>query len=239
MNRQYLVLVFCLVVTFPFFAQEYVDVIITHNGNSFKGIIIENKIDQYIKIELQGGSIFKVEYKEIDKILKEKNTSNSTAPNIVINNTNAQTMEGNNPNLDLSLIQYSFSDLSSVLLGLSFSELKSVEFDMTKMSQTDNLVRMNLYDRAKKNYSIIYSGINFFIPSVGSFAQGDYGAGIYQALSILAASGVIIMEEDMDSPSIVAQILLFNSLISYVSGIFVPFTYESKYNKTLRQKLNM
>ena len=41
------------------------------NGDIIKGVIIENVINDYIKVELQGGSILTFRYSEIEKIAKE------------------------------------------------------------------------------------------------------------------------------------------------------------------------
>ena len=43
------------------FANE-IDVLHLKNGDIIKGSIIENKINDYIKIELQGGSIITYKY---------------------------------------------------------------------------------------------------------------------------------------------------------------------------------
>ena len=39
------------------FAQTYIDVVLLKNGDVIKGKIIENVINDHIRIELQGGSI--------------------------------------------------------------------------------------------------------------------------------------------------------------------------------------
>ena len=66
---------------FTLFAQigNYVDVVHLKNGSIVKGVIIENDLDDFIKIELSGGSIFKYEYKEIDKMTREKISSVPTS----------------------------------------------------------------------------------------------------------------------------------------------------------------
>ena len=64
---------------------ENIDVIHLNNGDIVKGEIIENVINDYIKIELQGGSIFTYSYSEVEKITKEtaqkKETNQSTTSN--------------------------------------------------------------------------------------------------------------------------------------------------------------
>ena len=54
-------------------AQESIDVITLKKGDIIKGKIIENVINEHIKIEIQGGSIFIFKYSEIESIKIEKN----------------------------------------------------------------------------------------------------------------------------------------------------------------------
>ena len=56
--------------------QERIDVVYLKNGDIFKGIIIENAPNDYIKIELPGGSVFTIKYADIVKFTKEKPVGN-------------------------------------------------------------------------------------------------------------------------------------------------------------------
>ena len=56
-------------------AQESIDVITLKKGDIIKGKIIENVINEHIKIELQGGSIFTFQYSEIESLKIEKKSS--------------------------------------------------------------------------------------------------------------------------------------------------------------------
>ena len=49
-----------------------------------KGKIIENKINEYIKIELQGGSILTYTYDQIESIEREEVNSNSSNSNACV-----------------------------------------------------------------------------------------------------------------------------------------------------------
>ena len=52
-------------------SQSIIDILELKNGDIIKGKIIENKINQYVRIELKGGSIITYEYDKIDTIKKE------------------------------------------------------------------------------------------------------------------------------------------------------------------------
>ena len=61
------------------FCQTKVDVLKLKNGDVIKGDIIENKINDYIRIELMGGSILTYEYNKIEAIEKEESKTQSVA----------------------------------------------------------------------------------------------------------------------------------------------------------------
>lgn len=85
------------------FAQERIDVIHLNNGDVLKGIIIENVPMDYVRIELQGGSILTYKYSQIKKFTKEiaiqnkpsasKENSNSGSPTIIVQQQQQQQEE--------------------------------------------------------------------------------------------------------------------------------------------------
>ncbi len=68
-------LLVCLFLQFVFMCvglgQEKIDVIYLKNGDIRKGIIIENVPNEKVKIETSDGSIFTIQYADIQKITKE------------------------------------------------------------------------------------------------------------------------------------------------------------------------
>ena len=54
------------------FGQARVDVITSKNGDVLKGEIVENVPNNYVKIELPGGSMLTVKYSDIEKFSREK-----------------------------------------------------------------------------------------------------------------------------------------------------------------------
>ena len=88
-----LIILFMLVIFCSFsIGQERIDVIHLNNGDIVKGIIIENVPNDYVRIELQGGSIFTYKYSKIAKFTKEMpttrpnsgNASPTTSPTIIM-----------------------------------------------------------------------------------------------------------------------------------------------------------
>lgn len=78
-------LLFIFVLSTFSFSQNRIDVLNIKNGDIIKGKIIENKINDYIRIELQGGSILTYKYAEIEEIGFEevaKKVSNNSSSSV-------------------------------------------------------------------------------------------------------------------------------------------------------------
>ncbi|MBO8152299.1 MAG: PorT family protein [Candidatus Marinimicrobia bacterium] len=62
-------LLFCQVFLF---GTDYLDVIYLKNGDVAKGMIVENVPNDYVKLEIPGGTILTFKYSEIERFAKEK-----------------------------------------------------------------------------------------------------------------------------------------------------------------------
>ena len=72
------------------YCTDNIEVVHLNNGDVIKGTIIENVINEYVKIELQGGSILTFPYSDIEKISKEtaqREIRQSTTKNSYSDNT--------------------------------------------------------------------------------------------------------------------------------------------------------
>jgi len=88
MNIKKLALLVILIASI--YAQSYIDVVTLKNGDVIKGKIIENVINDHIRIELQGGSILTYQYDQIASVEVEKKSTRTfgagnQATNPVIN----------------------------------------------------------------------------------------------------------------------------------------------------------
>ena len=63
------------------YAQSYIDVVTLKNGDVIKGKIIENVINDHIRIELQGGSILTFQYNDIESLKAEKKSTRTWGSN--------------------------------------------------------------------------------------------------------------------------------------------------------------
>jgi len=78
MRKSFFVFVFFLLYQLLLFGSDYVDVVYLKNGDIAKGVIIENVPNEYVKLEIQGGTILTFNYADIEKFGKEKNIKTDT-----------------------------------------------------------------------------------------------------------------------------------------------------------------
>ena len=93
MNNKKLIIYFLLLGSI--YAQAYIDVVKLKNGDVIKGKIIENVINDNIRIELQGGSILTYQYDQIESLEVEKKStrtfgSENKPVNPIVNTTSVR-----------------------------------------------------------------------------------------------------------------------------------------------------
>jgi hypothetical protein len=81
MRIKYFILL--LIFTSSVSSQSYIDVVTLKNGDLIKGKIIENVINDHIRVELQGGSILTFQYDEIEKIGVENKSTRTFGSGVV------------------------------------------------------------------------------------------------------------------------------------------------------------
>ena len=86
-----------------------------------------------------------------------------------------------------------------------------------------------LYDDNRKKYAAAWGWLNFY--GIGSFLQGDIKGGIIVAGPEIV--GVLFLRREK---STAAMVLVCGG---YLYGIIAPLLYQSSYNKTLREALNV
>jgi len=69
------------------YCTEYMEVVHLKNGDIIKGKIIENVINEYVKVELQGGSILTFPYSDIEKLTKDKTNNKQSSTQTSSTNT--------------------------------------------------------------------------------------------------------------------------------------------------------
>ncbi|MBN2617535.1 MAG: hypothetical protein JXR64_04410 [Spirochaetales bacterium] len=260
MKRVLGVILFALVATLGF-SQDYLDVVEKTDGSILKGIIIENKINDFVKIELTGGSVFVIKYSEIETLKKEKVSSSlSGGNNIVINNNSTATANANSSGSSSEDLRgYSFMELNSILSGLNLSKLNKVKLDPVLISETKYEVKSSVYNSVNKDSAGPYMFANWFLPSSGSFWQGDYGTAAATLIINLVGFAVYFGSyanyaynvsnyeydyygdsyNDYDGSLDLALMVTSGVVLSVwnIVQIFKPMSYNKKYNDKLEDLL--
>ena len=207
----------CIVLLSFIFAED-IDILNLKNGDLIKGKIIENKINEYIKIELQGGSVLTYTYDQIESIEREEdtgtypsNTSNNQTQYNVSNNSNStNTIMKGTKNIG-GLVKYSKNSLDGDAYGSSLLISPSVGYFLTNNMSVNIDLGYSSYkyedDESgdKNNYTSLSIGgryhfpLNFGLGYVGLhymnykgyYKSGDY-SNSYTDEGSMIESGVLL-----------------------------------------------
>ena len=72
MTRTALSCCWWLLVGLVAWATDYVDVVKTKDGSVYRGVVVENRINEYVMVELAGGSRFRLNYADIVTMEREE-----------------------------------------------------------------------------------------------------------------------------------------------------------------------
>jgi hypothetical protein len=73
-------------------SQERIDIIYLKNGDIRKGVIVENVLNDYIKLETSDGSLFTIKYADIQKLTKEAKPAQAIKQSSTMENSNSGLM---------------------------------------------------------------------------------------------------------------------------------------------------
>jgi len=119
-------------------------------------------------------------------------------------------------------------------------ELKAFVFDDDLLVHLNTDQKEKIYTAARKNSALKFAAMNF-LPSLGSFSQGNSTHGLYQLGSIAAFLGAAAWAhsyENSEDAGIAGGLVLLtgaNLFGSYISGFVAPFTYQGDFNKGVQQ----
>jgi hypothetical protein len=111
--------------------------------------------------------------------------------------------------------------------------------------------RLGMYAAFERKDQGLAAGLNFFIPSLGSWIQGDVGGALIQNGLFLAGLGLIAANEnyDYDQNTFYSEengqsdMMLYAGItiiaVEWIFGIIRPFTYVKKWNEQLASSLRI
>ena len=91
MKKITLLFVMLFVATFCSIAQNYQEAVYLKDGSIIKGLIIEQRPDDYLKIRTSNGKVYTLKMYEVDKIIKERTTTERQNPRQQITSRQSQT----------------------------------------------------------------------------------------------------------------------------------------------------
>ena len=216
------------------YGVEYLDIVEMKNGNIHKGKIIENKINEYVMLELIGGaSVYKLKYEDIDSIKavaqveekKEDTASTAPATNTFVSRYGEDSIW-----------------LTSQFEDVKYGDLKSLNVDLQRLLDININNRVFVYEDLRKENWGWYFGGNLLIPGLGSLIQGDTGFGVYEMVSYLVYGAVLLgLTADgsylIDSPLFI--VATANMAVAGVIGWFRPAVFQNNFNKELKRKMQI
>jgi len=234
MKCRFFIIVSMILLGFSLAAQPvYQDVVLTKDGSTYKGTVIENRIDDYIKIEINGGSIIKVDYTNILALNKE--------------------IVSEAPKEAGSFSDENFYNAKAKLQGLHIKDLKKVSLQDLGIAAWSSSQKARLYDSLRHDDATLPFVLNLILPlGIGSYIQGDTDMGTYQLLSQLGFSlaaltgigysttyttGYSGYSYSYQQPNALFYILAINSSASYIAGLITPWTYQNNYNDALKSAI--
>ena len=223
----------------------YVDVVVTKDGNTYKGVLLENRLGDYVKIEIAGGSIIKVDYSNIVALNKEE------AQGVSAQGLSAQVAAvPPQPSPDLS--EGAFDAAQSRLSGLSRAELRSIDLGDLGIKSWASADRKRLYNGLRKTNAPGAFVLNLLLPfGIGSYIQGDTTTGTYQLLSsvgLVVASVTGIMYKTVSTAgadgyyeetelTAAGCLIYINYLAAYADGLVSPWLFQHDYNQELQKAI--
>jgi len=208
-----------IILLFSVIFAEDIDILNLKNGDLIKGKIIENKINNYIKIELQGGSVLTYTYDQIENIEREEedtgtypsNTSNNQTQYNVSNNSNStNTIAKGTKNIG-GLVKYSkltradsaygssliinpvagyfLTNNMSVNIGLGYSSSK---YETDSTGDKSNYTSLSIGGRyhIPLSFGLGYVGLHY-MNYKGDYKSGDY-SNSYTDEGSMIESGVLL-----------------------------------------------
>lgn len=178
-----LFIVFFIVFT-KVFAQERIDVIYLKNGDILKGIIIENVPNDYVRIELMGGSILTYKYSDILKFTKEyrrqdfpeKKENDDKLGNTIILQQQQQQQQQQTPQQNIQTPQ------------------QTVETGLTDAQ------KLALYENQKKS-GVTAGLLSFLVSSTGHAYAGNWGKGLLFLLGRVGSYAAATQAKTQDEQS--------------------------------------
>ena len=243
------VLLFLFVATLSFSATIYLK-----DGTVLNGIIIE-ATEERIVIDTSVGLIKVPRYK-IDNILYDGEQSTTGSGNIA-GDDNSKPQEDRSEQL-LSQLEQRYREIEENKIRLYFMLHEETFRDKMGIYEVQRLAgeipyseRLAMYSAYERRDQGLGAGLNFIIPSLGSWMQGDISGALIQDGLLIVGLGLIYLNDNYDYESSTfyndengqSDMMKYAGIGvlagNWIFGLIRPFTYVKKWNKKLAASLRI
>jgi hypothetical protein len=244
-------LAFIFIATLSFSATIYLK-----DGTVLNGIIIETS-DERIVIDTTVGLIEVPRYKIQDILYEGDGEHLENTSGIVSKNTITQHQADEGEGL-FSEMEQRYKEIEEKKIRLYFM-LHEKEFrDKMGIYEIQRLAgeipyseRLDMYAAFEKRDQGLGAGLNFFIPSLGSWIQGDFVGALIQDGLLLVGAGLLYWNGNFDYENSnfynkengQSNMILYAGITvlaaDWIFGIVRPFIYVRKWNKKLAASLRI
>jgi len=243
------VLLFLFVAALSFSATIYLK-----DGTVLNGIVVE-ATEELIVIDTTIGLIEVPRYK-IDNILYDGDQSTTGSANITGDDLN-KPFEDNGEQL-FSQLEQRYREIEENKIRLYFMLHEEAFLDKMGIYEVQRLAgeipyseRLAMYSAYERRDQGMGAGLNFIIPSLGSWMQGDYAGALFQDGLLILGIGLLYLNDNFDYESSTfyneetgqSNMMKYAGITvlagNWIFGIIRPFTYAKKWNKKLALSLRI
>lgn len=129
------------------------------------------------------------------------------------------------------------SNVSSVLIATHAWNRRRLNNLQQVSDGLPKFYRATLYEQFQKRKPIFYAAANF-VPTLGSWLQGDYRGAISELVFTGLGTAAFIVGLRMDEPGVYSTGAVVSAL-AYLNGFARPFRYTRKWNEAVREGMQI
>lgn len=202
------------------------------DGSTIEGTIIGQIPGKTVMFETKEGEVVVPKWHEIDKLVLPAEKGKAEKADAVSDEDALYTLNRKfEPNMSLSSLQ----------------NVNILDTTLQKVTEYD---RLRIFNNYKKDNAGLAFALNFFLPfGIGSYVQGNIGMGVYRTVSeVVFSTTLIVSAVTMDYSTyqvftpleyVLIGVTGLNQTVSAIASWISPFTFEDRYNRLLRSKLNV
>ena len=243
------VVLFLFVAVLSFSATIYLK-----DGTVLNGIVIEAD-EEHVVIDTTVGLIEVPRYK-IDNILYDGEQSSADYGDIIPGDI-SKTQDDRSEQL-ASQLEQRYREIEENKIRLYFMLHEKAFLDKMGIYELQRLAgqipyseRLAMYSTYERRDNGLGAGLNFFIPSLGSWVQGDITGALIQDGLLILGVGLLVLNDNFDYENSTfynnengqSDMMYYTGIAvlagNWIFGLIRPFTFTRKWNKKLASSLRI